>query len=251
MIYNLSNKIIIIIIMSLSVAPAIFLGEGDKNLFLIGLLFITPIIFLKYFKIEKIDILLFAFIISIVIIPIAFNPESFRITTVLYTILFCLLFITYKQTLYASELSISNYLKLLKYIIYAYFIVLLIQQFSVLIGLPIFNLSNYNPEEPWKLNSLSAEPSHTARIVALLMYSYIVLIEIVKEKPYAFFKEIKNDKLIWLAFFWVMLTSNSGTAFIFLAIVFLKFIQFRNIAFLILFLIASIFFAKLLKYNSI
>lgn len=248
MIYNIDRKLVILIILALSVSPAIFLGEGNRNLFLISILFLTPIIFFRYFKIERIDILLISFILTILIIPITFTPESFRISTVLYSILFCILFITYKQIFYITNLSIESYLKLLKYIIYAYFFTLIIQQLCVLTGLPVINASNYSISDPWKLNSLSAEPSHTARIVALLMYSYIIITEIIKEKSYSFFKELKNDKLIWFAFLWVMLTSNSGTAFVFLAIIFLKFFQLRNILFIGILSIISIL---LLEYLNI
>lgn len=243
-----SNRIIIIILLSLSTAPAIFLGAGNINLLLITILFCAPVLFLKYLKIDKRDILLIALIVTMFLIPMSFNQESFRVSTVIYSILFCILFITYKQVLYVSDLPIDLYLKILKYIIYAYFFTLVIQQFCVLTGLPIFNISNYDPTEPWKLNSLSSEPSHTARIVALLMYSYIVITEIIKEKSYSFIEEFKNDKFIWFTFLWLMMTSNSGTAFAFLAIIFLKFLQLKNIIFIGIVSLISIF---LLEYLDI
>jgi hypothetical protein len=178
--YRTNEKLLILIILSLSIAPAIFLGEGNRNLLLIVVMFIAPIFLLKYLKIDKIDILLLALFLHMIVVPMVYNPESYRISTVLYSVLFGLLFLSYKQLFYNSTFTVEFYSKLLKYIIYAYFITLLIQQFCVLTGLPVFNVSNYDPTEPWKLNSLSPEPSHTARILALLMFSYIITIEIIK-----------------------------------------------------------------------
>jgi hypothetical protein len=153
----INNKIITLIFLSLSIAPAIFLGEGNRNLLLISIMFITPLFLLKYLKFDKIDILLLACFLLMLIGPYFTNIESYRISTILYSIMFGFIFITYKQVLYHSSFRIENFLKIIKYIVYAYFIVLIIQQFCVITGLPIFNISNYSPTEPFKLNSLSAE----------------------------------------------------------------------------------------------
>jgi hypothetical protein len=99
----------------------------------------------------------------------------------------------------------------------------------VLTGLPVFNLSNYDLMEPWKLNSLAAEPSHSARIVALLMYCYITITEVIQNRKYNFKINLKNDKWLWIAFIWTMVTMGSGTAFLFIGIVLLKFIRFKNL----------------------
>ena len=144
-----NNRIIIILLLSLSISPAIFLGEGNRNLLLIGVMSIIPIFFLKYFKLDKIDIILLACFLLMLIGPYFTNIESYRISTILYSIMFGFLFITYKQILYHSFFTIENFIKLIKYIIYAYLIVLIIQQFCVLTGLPLFNISNYRPAEPF------------------------------------------------------------------------------------------------------
>ena len=67
--------------------------------------------------------------------------------------------------------------------------------------MPIFNLSNYDLNEPWKLNSLSAEPSHSARIMALLMYCYITIKELVTNIKYNFKFDLKKDKWIWIGLY--------------------------------------------------
>ncbi len=223
-----------IIVIALAVAPAFALGEGNRNLFLIGIMILSPLIILKFKKLYWSDIWLLLFLFSIVVIPPLTHPESMRWSTVMYSWMFGITFLAYKQLLTLRIFTVKNYMQLLKYLIYAYFVVLLIQQFCVLTGLPIFNLSNYDPATPWKLNSLAAEPSHSARIVALLMYCYITIKEIVTNKKYNFKLNLKEDKWLWIAFLWTMLTMGSGTAFLFIVIIFSKFLSIKNIIYLML-----------------
>lgn len=102
--------------------------------------------------------------------------------------------------IFILEHSQSGILKLLKYILIAYAIVLFIQQICVLLGIPIINLSNYDIRQPWKLNSLMSEPEHSGRMVALLMYSYLSIKSANNGKE-NFIESWKNDKLLWMAFF--------------------------------------------------
>ncbi|MDB4302837.1 hypothetical protein N9936_00505 [bacterium] len=213
----------------MAISPAIALGEGNRNLFLIGVMSISPIIILRFFEFDKEDVWLLAFLATIVIFPNLFHPETMRWSTVLYSMMFGFSFIAYKQLLRQKHFSLKNYIYLLRILIYAYFITLLIQQFCVLTGLPVFNVSNYDPTYPWKLNALAAEPSHSGRIVALLMYSYITLKEYILSQKYNLKKEIKKDKFLWLAFLCTMITMGSGTAFLFLGIIFFKFVRFKNL----------------------
>lgn len=213
----------------MSISPSFTLGEGDRNLFLIAVMGISPIIILRFFKFDKLDYLLLLFLTTIVVFPSLLHPDTMRWSTVLYSIMFGFTFIAYKQLLRQNLFSVFNYCKILKLIIYAYFIVLLIQQFCVLTGLPIFNISNYDLARPWKLNSLSAEPSHSGRIVGLLMYSYIVIKEKILNRTYDLQTNLKKEKWIWIAFFWIMLTMGSATAILVFGLVLLKFLRFKNL----------------------
>jgi hypothetical protein len=235
--FLLSNTFWIkLIIIALAIAPAFALGEGNRNLLLIGVMSLSPLVILRNFEFDKMDLLLLLFLVTIIAFPLVVNPETMRWSTVMYSVMFGLTFIAYKQLLRQKYFSIFNYLNILKFLIYAYFIVLLIQQFCVLTGLPILNESNYFPIQPWKLNSLAAEPSHSARIVALMMYSYITIKEKILNRSYNFKKEMKKDKWLWLAFIWTMVTMGSGTALLFIAIVLSKFIHFKNLISLLLIL---------------
>lgn len=234
----------------MAVSLSFTLGEGNRNLLLIAGMSISPFIVLIYKRFDRNDFLLLLFMASIILFPFIFNPESLRWSTVIYSCMFCLTFIAYKSLLRNSNFSIINYQKVLKYLIYAYFFTLIIQQFCVLTGLPIFNISNYDPVYPWKLNTLAAEPSHSARIVALLMYSYIIINELILNRTYNLNKDFKNDKWVWLAFFWTMTTMNSGTAFLFLAIIFFKFISLKNLKQIFIFAVGVIIILNFIDSTS-
>ena len=220
---------LVLIIMSLAIAPAFALGEGNRNLLLIGVMGLSPILIIVFNRYHRTDIWLLVFMASIILIPLIHQPQRMRWSTIIYSCMFALTFMAYSRLFFKSKLSILTYVKILKFLIFAYCITLIIQQICVLLGLPIFNISNYDVSTPWKLNSLSAEPSHSARIVALLMYSYIVIKELIINRTYSLKKDFKHDKWVWLAFLWIMITMGSGTAFLFLPLVLLKFLKAKNI----------------------
>lgn len=218
-----------IIIVLMAVSPAFALGEGNRNLLLISAMCLSPYFFLRYpIIIPKVDFPLFAMCIMMASFPLAFHPDSMRWSTIFYTVLFCLYFMAFVRLLFFEKYEIRDFSKLLKGLIYAYCVVLIIQQFCVLTGLPIFNISNYSPKEPWKLNSLMSEPSHSARIIPVLMYVFICCEKEIKG-IWDIKRSIKEERLVWSAFLWSLLTMGSSTAFIFLSIIIAKSISIKKI----------------------
>lgn len=240
-----------LILVAFAVSPSFALGDGNRNLLLIGVMGLSPLIILYFGRFDRINPLLIFFMLSIIIIPILHQPESMRWSTVLYSAMFCLTFITYNELLHQSYFRCNNYISIIKYLIYAYGIVLLIQQFCVLTGLPIFNASTYDPKEPWKLNSLAAEPSHSARIVALLMFCYISIKEIILQRSYDFKLDVKDDRWVWIAFAWTMITMGSATAVVFVLIVLLKFIRIQNMMPIFVLGVALIIAVNFLNIKSV
>lgn len=222
-----------LIITSLAVAPAFVLGDDNRNLLLIGVMVLSPFVIFAFKGFYNQDVWLILLMICLALAPLLYHPETMRWGTVLYSWMFCLTFMAYNRLLHNNVFSAYQFYKLLKFLIIAYFVTLLIQQFCVLTGLPIFNVSNYSLQEPWKLNSLSAEPSHSGRIVGLLFFCFISTKEILLKRSYSLKKDARADKWIWIAFLWTMLTMGSATAFLFIFIVSLKFIQRKNIITLI------------------
>lgn len=220
---KLECKLVFLSIILLAISPAFALSDRNMNMLLVGAMGISPLVFLwKPIFVYKIDLPLCFLCLSIISFPVLFHPETIRWSTVLYSCMFCIYFMAIVRLLYTSDLTNQDFLNLLKGVLYAYCIVLIVQQFCVLTGLPIFNVSNYVPLEPWKLNSLAAEPSHSARIISILMLFYILTKERVLGESYAWKKHFKDDRMIWFAFLWSVLTMGSATAFIFLFIIVLK-----------------------------
>lgn len=215
--------IINIMIILVAVSPAFALGDGNKNMLLIGAMCLSPYYFFHYpVIIPKVDIPLTILCFMMIAFPLIFHPETMRWSTVLYSCLFCLYFMVFARVLSVKEYSLLDFAQLLKGLIFAYCIVLIIQQFCVLFGLPIFNVSNYTPLEPYKLNSLMSEPSHSARIIPILMYFYILVKERINGEMYVLKERFTEDRKVWLAFLWSVLTMGSATAFIFLLIIVFK-----------------------------
>lgn len=224
------NTLVNIFIILLAVAPAFALGEGNKNLLLIGAMCFSPYFFRKYPVIlPKIDIPLISICLMMIIFTMVFHPETLRWSTLMYSCLFCMFFMSFARVLSFSDYRADDFAKLIKWLLYAYCITLMIQQFCVLTGLPIFNLANYNPREPWKLNSLMAEPSHTARVQTLLMFFYINIQMYITD-----IKDIKKllsqaNKKVIAAFLYPIFTMGSGTGFLLLFILLLRFIPKKQI----------------------
>ena len=163
-------------------------------------------------SIDAFLLILFAF--SIIVFPAILFPETTRWSTIFYSLMFCFLFISYDSMLRRGYIALQVFLNILRYLIIAYTLVLIIQQICVFFGLPIFNISNYDPSNPWKLNSLAAEPSHSARIVGLLMLAYILGTRLAHQVGIVVSVTKKQVALTWLCFFWTMTTMLSSTALI-------------------------------------
>ena len=208
----------VICLIFLATAPAVFLGEGNRNLSLIALMFISPLFTLRR-TLSTEAVLLLGFALSIVFLPAFVHSGGTRWSTILYSLMFCGLFISYDGMLRQGKLRLASFLNIMRYLIIAYAVVLLIQQLCVLLGLPIFNLSNYDPSERWKLNSLSPEPSHSARIIGLLMFSYILGSRLLVRASKTHKVSQRQYILLWLCFFWTMITMMSATALVMVIIV--------------------------------
>lgn len=223
------NIFINIMITLIAVSPAFALGEGNRNLLLIGAMCLSPYYFLRYpIIIPKVDIPLVLLCYMMTGFPLVFHPDTMRWSTVLYSCMFCIYFMAFARVFLAKEYNLSDFSRLLKGLIYAYCIVLIIQQICVLFGWPIFNVSNYSPKEPWKLNSLMSEPSHSARIVPVLMYIFICCEKGIKG-TWSIKQSISEERWVWIAFLWSVLTMGSSTAFIFLFIIIAKSISTKKI----------------------
>jgi hypothetical protein len=121
---------------------------------------------------------------------------------------------------------LDYFIRLVKWLILAYFVVLVLQQFTLLLGIhyfPLINLQFIN--RGIGANSLSGEPSSEARILAIAFFSLIRAYEIEYSRKISLAELYKEAKWPCIGFFWSMCTMGSGTAFVALPIVLLYFVR--------------------------
>lgn len=226
---NTDSFIVKCLLIVFSISISYLLGAQNRNLLLICIMSLSPLAIIRYPYICKTDFILLLLILSILIPVMVFNPSTLRWSTILYSVMFCLTFVGYMRVLNESSFEVFDYLSLIKCLIYAYCIVLIMQQLCVLLHIPIINVSNYNIFNKWKLNSLGPEPSHSAVYVSILMYSYLITKERYFNKKISLRSSLKSDTLVWLSYLWTMLTMISGTAILYLCIILTKYLNKKNL----------------------
>lgn len=208
--YN--KEILYFILVTLAVSPAFATSEIDNRNFLLigsmGLGFIF-LLFSHPYR-PRIDYKLILLIFLMFGFQLLFHRGSLRLSSIFYTCMFFFYFMLTIRLFFRGKPTAGEFIKIVKFLIYAYFIILLVQQFCVLTGLPVFNGIGIMSSK-WKLNSLSAEPSHTSRFVGILMYAYLSIEDKSAGYKLSFFESFKHSKKVWIAFLWVILTTVSGT----------------------------------------
>lgn len=164
----------------------------------------------------------------------AYSHQYFRFSTLGYFGLYIFTFITYYSQLRDGVFTLNYFKSLLKYIIYAFGIVLIIQQICLLSGiryLPIINLLNQGWLNIDKLPILTQEPSASARIMGACMLGYLRCIQLEQNGQRISFKELfsSEHKVVTILFLWAMVTMGSGTAFVAIGILSLYFITRKNL----------------------
>lgn len=216
-----------LLLIGFSMTFPFLLGEHSKNLFLIALIAVSPIMMLLgKWKIGRIEFFLFIQLLMMLIIGLI-NFDTFRISSYLYSFCFVTSFIYLKSQFDKNTLQFEVILKFIKNVVYLYGVVFVLQQFFVIIGHgPILMREIY--DNPFKLASLSPEPSHLAIYLFLLMYSYILLREVQLNRKYTI-RDGLREKLIWGVYFWIMLTCQSTTAILFVLLIFSRYFSTRTI----------------------
>ena len=256
---NTARSIFLCGICILMTSLAFALGEDRRNYILIAAMGISPLIIVLTPLITRNDAYIYLIIMLSIFCPLLNHPATMRWSTVLYGCMFYIYLIALCHLFVLSNISQGDIMKLLKCLLFAYAIVLIIQQLCVLLGLPIFNVSNYNIKEPWKLNSLMSEPEHSGRMVGLLMYSYLTIKSITSGDE-SLVESWKSEKLLWGAFIWCMLTSLSAGAYLFLFIVLTRFMTSKNFLQMVFslsavflaanFIIESVALERFIKFSS-
>lgn len=226
---NKTNIPIYLLLFSSAIYPAPFLNkETGMSYLLIGAMLCSFCSIFNKKQFFKIEIILYLFLVFLWLFPLVSNASSFRASTVMFTTLYVFSYVAYMKGLSRGFFSLESYIALLKGFIIAYFCMLVVQQICVLFDLPVLNANNYTPLNAWKLNALSAEPSHSARIIAVLMYSHLIMNELVQRKKITLINYFMKDRLMILTFLWLMLTMGSGTAFLMVALLIMRFLHLKD-----------------------
>lgn len=225
-----TNLIIYLVLFSIAIYPAPLLNKDTGMSYLLVIaMFFSACSILNKKQFFKTELILYVFLIFLWVFPLLSNSSSFRFSTIMFTTLYVVSYVAYMKSLNRGAFSLEKYIVFLRAVIIAYFFMLVIQQLCVLFDLPVLNANNYSPYNAWKLNALSAEPSHSARIIGFLMYSHLIMTELVNGKKFTLIDYFTKDKLLILSFLWLSLTMGSGTAFLMLALIILRFFHLKDI----------------------
>lgn len=161
-----------------------------------------------------------------------FHPESFRWSTILYSALFVFSYSAYYNLINIEKVfTIDHFIKICKWIITIYFIVCIIQQSFIIIGVKnLLAINLYSLDRGIGCNSLCREPSTFGRFMLVFYYAYIKCCEYKRDEGPFTLRELfmGEHKRFTLMFLWMMLTMGSGTAYVCLIIFSLYFVRWHN-----------------------
>lgn len=177
---------------------------------------------------------LLGYMFTVIFSAVVWN-NNYRISTLGYQLLFIITFNFYYKLVYSRAFSVDYFLRLLKSILFAYIIVLLLQQFAIIAGIryfPIINLITFL-DRGLGANALALEPSHSARIMAVAFYAFLKVSEFKQGSALSIKQLFIDNRWLVLGFLYAMVTMGSGTAFVALAILSLYFMKRKYVFFII------------------
>ena len=229
---NKYSRIVIFLFLTLAIYPTILLNASKQNVLLLGLMALSPFVwFVCRFVVGRIDIPLLLMYLLMVAFPCIFHPATVRWSTLIYTGMYVSFFIAYVKLLYCSDLTAISLMKVLRILLFAYAIVLIVQQICFFAGLPIFNAINIDvrPSAFPRLNSIGPEPAWTARNVCLMMFIYILLYQHTLNKELTLKKFWIDNHWLCISFLYVILTCGSATGILFVVLILFKFVNARSL----------------------
>lgn len=222
----------ILALVLLCINPTCFEGENCMNLLLIAFLCLSPAVLLikgtRVF-IPYIDLPLLIVILLVIFLPLIFFPETIRWTTQLFTAANCFFLMMYARLLRISDLSEDGFIRTMKWIVYAFWMLLIVQQLCVLLIDDYVFLGSliYDVDDPYKLNSWVAESSHLTVVLTIIMIIYALTISSLQPEK-SFWKEARTNKWIWLCYAYCIFTTHNSSALIAWIFPLLPFIKRNN-----------------------
>jgi len=227
--FSIGRVISVFYLLSLSTVLMPFYNVGINSFFLVA----TVLSIILFFLIDPKQFRVFYstyFLILVGVYSLSFivHFNVSRISSFLYSLFFLFSFCLTIPNL-TRYLSINDFGKALRIMVYAFLIVMLMQQVAVVSGFPIINLNPEFSEEflgtlSWfRINSLSSEPSYGATILAIIMIVYF----------YLFRKSIEIIRF-WIPALYTFICFNSSLAIALVVLVILLFLAGKRVYFLII-----------------
>ena len=221
----------------------------------VGLMAFAPLLFL--FKVPYMTKATFwCMAYMAVVLFCAYQQDYVRFSTIGYLGMFLITYIVYYNLLYKKHaFSLMYFIRLMRFLILAFFICLLLQQVCVLLNirnLSIINLDNQYYLAIDKLPSLMIEPSHVARVLGVMYYAYLKCCEIVEGEKLSLARVFeKPHRWITIGFLYTMTTMGSGTAFICLMILAMYFLKTKALWYVVPVFIGLYFALPLLNIKQL
>lgn len=184
------------------------------------------------FKTSKALILGIIYLLSQYVI-MNFHPEGVTWNTYIFSVLIVLMYVCFYNLVCIEKVfTIDHFIKICKWMMMAYFIVCIIQQVALIIGISYMPLLNMMQvlDRGLGCQSLSMEPSTFGRFMLVFYYAYIKCHEYKRDEGPFTPKELLSGEHKWVTirFLWMMLTMGSGTAFVCLILLSLYFVRWHN-----------------------
>ena len=178
--------------------------------------------------------------------------DSPRFETMGYHVMFFAMYVTFYNLIYTGAFTAEFFLKLVKKLIYAFVIVLVIQQSLSIIGItsvPVLNF--YYAHNVFKCQSLTWEPSSSARIMGALFYAFLKVSEFQNGEPLSITDLWQKHRYLICGFIYAMISMVSGTAIVCLAVLSLYFIKRKYLLLIIPLYIAAYFVVPDIVYEPV
>ncbi len=163
----------------------------------------------------------------------SFHPDTFRWSTYIYSILLVLTFVSFYNLVWIEKVfTIEQFIRICKWFMMAYFVVCIIQQAALLVGInymPLINMMKVL-DRGLGCQSLSMEPSTFGRFMLVFYYAYVKCQEYKRDEGPFTLRELFSGEHKWVTirFLWMMFTMGSGTAFLCLILFALYFVRRHN-----------------------
>lgn len=162
----------------------------------------------------------------------SFHPESFRWSTLIFSAMLVYTYVAFYNLITIERVfTIEHFIKICKWIMMAYFVVCIIHQVLIIVGvnsLPVIN--HIYLGRGLGCYSLSLEPSAFGRFMLVFYYAYVKCCEYKRDEGPFTLRELFSGEHKWVTvrFLWMMLTMGSGTAFVCLILFSLYFVRWHN-----------------------